>query len=46
MRQADNSRYAIRKDLKPVPGGAEQLGHSPISENSLDLSMVVLIDEK
>jgi len=43
--QADDSQYAIKQDLEPIHSGAEQLGYSPIKQNSLGLSMVCLIDE-
>jgi len=43
--QADNSQYAIQWESEPIPYGAEQLGYSPVKENSLGLSMVCLIDE-
>jgi len=42
--QADVSQYAIKWDLEPIPWEAEQLGHSPVKENSLGLSVVCLID--
>ena len=43
--QADNSQYAIKCDVEPIPCGAESLGYSPAKENSLSLSMVCLSDE-
>jgi len=45
MCQADDSQYAIKWDLEPIPCGVEQLGYCPVKENSLGLSMVCLIDE-
>ena len=41
--QADDSQYAIQWDLEPILHGAEQLRHSPVSETSLNHSMVFLI---
>jgi len=43
--QVDDSQYAIMRDFKPIPCGAEQRGYFPVKENSLGLSMVCLIDE-
>jgi len=43
--QADVSQYAIKQDSEPIPCGVEQLGYSPVKENSFNLSMVCLIDE-
>jgi len=43
--QADDRQYAINWDSEPIPCGAEQLGYSPVKENSPGLSMVCLIDE-
>jgi len=45
MWQADDSEYAIKRDFEPIPCGAEQLGYSPVKENSLGLGMLCLIDE-
>jgi len=45
MYQADASQYAIMRDFKPIPWGAEKLGYSPVKENGLRHSMVCLIDE-
>jgi len=43
--QADDSQYVIKRDLEPIPCGAERCGYSPVNENSLGLCMVSLIDE-
>jgi len=45
MCQADDTQYAIKRDLKPNPCGEAQLGYSQGKENGLDLSMVCPIDD-
>ena len=45
MCQADVGQYASKRDFKPIPCGAQQLGYSAAKENSLKLCMVCLIDE-
>ena len=42
---ADDSQYAIKWDLKPIPCGVEQLGNSPAKETSLGHCMACLIAE-